>query len=129
MQASTLKGLSTVCLVAGNLSMAGSIALWATGRASGDRDRQHDGLFVGLWVPTFFILADRLATAALDVEERLELDQLEENGIASRETIRDRSGRGALPTARQILRDEKNLDESQTRPQGGVNKSVNIGAL
>ena len=64
MKASTLKGLSTACLVAGNLSMAGSIALWAVGRVTRDSVKQNDGLFVGLWVPTFYILADRLATAA-----------------------------------------------------------------
>lgn len=126
MTANTLKGLSTACLVAGNLSMAASIALWSVGRVARDPVKQNDGLFVGLWVPTFYILADRLAVAALDHEERRALAH-DDNNISGHETIQDRSGRGVLPTSREILNDEKNMDEPQQRATTNVNKSVSIG--
>ena len=58
--------LSRVCLAAGYASIAGSMALWATGRVRGDDKIQNDGLFVGLWVPSFFILSDRFELAALE---------------------------------------------------------------
>ncbi len=57
-----LKNLSTLCLVLGFVSIAGSIAIWyMTGgktpdlQAHGERFR----IFVGLWAPTFMILSNR----------------------------------------------------------------------
>lgn len=128
MRASTLKGLSTACLVAGNLSMAGSIALWAVGRMSRDPVKQNDGLFVGLWVPAFYILSDRFAVAALDHEAR---HGTVEGASHPRpeDTVQGRAGKGILPTSRDILADEKNLDEPQTRPSSHRRSSVNIGPL
>lgn len=70
MNTESYKILSQTAFVAGSLSIAGSLALWAGGRLSRNPRLEHDGLFVGLWVPSFFILADRLATAALSHQER-----------------------------------------------------------
>jgi hypothetical protein len=64
------KIMSQTCFVAGSMSIAGSLGLWLAGRITGNRSMQHDGLFIGLWVPSFYVLADRLATAALDHAER-----------------------------------------------------------
>ena len=55
--------LSTTCLVLGAASIVGSIATWAAARDDTAEDRAHAerfGIFVGLWAPTFFILADLL---------------------------------------------------------------------
>jgi hypothetical protein len=64
--------MSKTSLALGYASMIGSIALWATGRIRGNLMQQNDGLFVGLWVPSFFILSNRyenLAQEALEQEE------------------------------------------------------------
>jgi hypothetical protein len=66
----TYKILSQSCFTAGSLSIVGSLGLWMMGRMTRNKQMQHDGLFVGLWVPSFFVLADRLATAALDHQEK-----------------------------------------------------------
>lgn len=50
--------LSKVCLVAGFLSIFGSIAIWFL--SSGDpAHAERFGIFVGLWAPTFMILSER----------------------------------------------------------------------
>jgi hypothetical protein len=68
--------MSQSAFVAGTMSIAGSLGLWIAGRTTGNRQMQHDGLFIGLWVPSFYILADRLATAALDHAERIRSKQV-----------------------------------------------------
>ena len=53
--------LSTACVVLGSASIVGSVATWATARGHTDAERAHAerfGIFIGLWAPTFFILAD-----------------------------------------------------------------------
>jgi hypothetical protein len=60
-------------MVAGYASMAGSVALYATGRVQRDVVKQDDGIFVGLWVPSFFILSNRFELLAKEEEERQEL--------------------------------------------------------
>lgn len=70
MNAKNYRIASQSLLAAGSLSIVGSLGLWLAGRLRGDAQMKQDGLFVGLWVPSFYILADRLATAALDEEER-----------------------------------------------------------
>lgn len=57
-----LKNLSTLCLVLGFVSIAGSIAIWYfTGGKSPDLQAHGErfGIFVGLWAPTFMILSNR----------------------------------------------------------------------
>ena len=54
---------SDVLQVAGLLSIAGSILTWRGAKASGDAAHaERFGIFVGLWAPTFFALADGVAT-------------------------------------------------------------------
>jgi hypothetical protein len=54
--------LHVICLVAGAASILGSIAIWAYVREPDDVEKkayaQRFGIFVGLWAPTFFILAN-----------------------------------------------------------------------
>ena len=57
-----LKNLSTLCLVLGFVSIAGSIAIWyLTGGKSPELQAHGErfGIFVGLWAPTFMILSNR----------------------------------------------------------------------
>lgn len=57
-------------MAAGSVSLLGALGLYVSGRMSGDARRQIDGIFIGLWAPSFYILADRLATAALDHQSK-----------------------------------------------------------
>jgi hypothetical protein len=63
---------SDICLYLGFLSIIGSVATWFTAsredRASGERL----GIFIGLWVPSFFILSNRLSRLADEMPEELE---------------------------------------------------------
>ena len=52
---------SDVLQVLGFASIFASIATWRTAKGSGDAAHaERLGIFVGLWAPTFFILADQL---------------------------------------------------------------------
>jgi hypothetical protein len=54
---------SDVLQIAGLLSIAGSILTWRGAKQSGDAAHaERFGIFVGLWAPTFFALADGVAT-------------------------------------------------------------------
>jgi predicted transporter len=65
------RSLSNFMNLAGFGSIIASIIIWA---ASGGQDSKPEakahgerfGIFVGLWAPTFFILANRLELAAQD---------------------------------------------------------------
>ncbi|GAA4007020.1 hypothetical protein GCM10022631_18400 [Deinococcus rubellus] len=64
---------SNVLTVAGFASILASIAIWFTtgGKGSGD-ERAHGerfGIFVGLWAPTFFVLANKYNELAAKDEE------------------------------------------------------------
>ena len=59
--------------IAGFASILASIVIWAVhgGNANKPEEKAHGerfGIFVGLWAPTFFILANRLELAAQDEE-------------------------------------------------------------
>ena len=59
-----LLAISDLCLALGFASIAASIFTWFTAK---EDDREHGerfGIFVGLWVPSFFILSNRLARKA-----------------------------------------------------------------
>ncbi|MBB5235466.1 hypothetical protein [Deinococcus budaensis] len=63
------RSLAQLFTIAGAASILGSIAIWASqgGRGHSAEDRAHGerfGIFVGLWAPTFFILANRYNTNA-----------------------------------------------------------------
>ncbi len=62
MNSTQLKTVSTICLVLGFVSIAGSIAIWyMTGGKTPDLQAHGErfGIFVGLWAPSFMILSNR----------------------------------------------------------------------
>ncbi len=61
--------LSDISLLLGFLSIAGSIFTWFSAKEGGDGHRERFGIFVGLWVPSFFILSNRLARKAEEMED------------------------------------------------------------
>ncbi|MFC3835461.1 MULTISPECIES: hypothetical protein [Deinococcus] len=68
------RSAATYLTLAGAASILGSIAIWAMqgGQEKDEKERAHGerfGIFVGLWAPTFFILANRFHTAAVDEEK------------------------------------------------------------
>lgn len=61
---------ATILTFAGFASIFGSIYIWASqgGQEKDEAQRAHGerfGIFVGLWAPTFFILANRFNAVAL----------------------------------------------------------------
>ena len=62
------RNLANLLTLAGLASILGSIVIWATqgGQGKNHEERSHGerfGIFVGLWAPTFFILANRFNRA------------------------------------------------------------------
>jgi len=58
-----MKNLSLICLVFGFASILGSIFIWYTAKGDTAETLAHAerfGIFVGLWAPTFFGLANYL---------------------------------------------------------------------
>ncbi len=51
--------LSAVLFVLGFVSIIASIAIWYVAKEPDLAHGERFGIFVGLWAPTFFILADR----------------------------------------------------------------------
>ena len=52
---------SDILQILGMASILGSIATWRTAKGSGDvAHAERFGIFIGLWAPTFFVLADQL---------------------------------------------------------------------
>lgn len=78
--------LYTACFALGFASIAASIALWMmTGGETPELQAHSERLaiFVGLWAPTFFILASRFAmTSAPNVFGNLSVDR-DKVGVAS----------------------------------------------
>ena len=60
--------LSDISLILGFISIAGSIFTWFTAKDGGAGHRERSAIFVGLWVPSFFILSNRLARKAEELE-------------------------------------------------------------
>ena len=56
--------LSDVSLVAGFISIAISIATWVSRKDQDHAHAERFGIFVGLWVPSFLILSNRLSRLA-----------------------------------------------------------------
>lgn len=66
-----LQQLSRLCVVLGFLSILGSIFMWAATKGDGSAEAlahaERWGIFVGLWVPSFFslsVILDRYAQRA-----------------------------------------------------------------
>ncbi len=66
MRVKTLRSVgvtSDVLHAAALLSIVGSIATWRAAKSSGDvAHAERFGIFIGLWAPTFFALADAVGT-------------------------------------------------------------------
>ena len=60
MDTSTKETIKNVCIAGGFLSIIGSIAIWANKKDENAAHAERFGIFVGLWAPTFFILANRI---------------------------------------------------------------------
>ena len=56
--------LADASLALGFLSIVISIAAWFTAKRSDEAHGERLGIFIGLWVPSFFILSNRLARKA-----------------------------------------------------------------
>ncbi|MCX6611870.1 MAG: hypothetical protein NTW74_13575 [Acidobacteria bacterium] len=65
MSPTNFKGLSTVCFIAGFLSILASIAIWMYFKHPDPAHAERFGIFVGLWAPTFFVLSNRFDRYAL----------------------------------------------------------------
>ena len=64
-----LRLLSDICLYAGFLSIVASIITWFTASRENRAYGERFGIFIGLWVPSFFILSNRLSRIADELEE------------------------------------------------------------
>lgn len=60
MSPSMSKPFATICFVAGFLSILASIGIWFFYKGGDAPHAERFGIFVGLWAPTFFILASLL---------------------------------------------------------------------
>jgi hypothetical protein len=59
-----LRMLSDVCLYLGFLSIIASVVTWFTASRENRAYGERFGIFIGLWVPSFFILSNRLSRKA-----------------------------------------------------------------
>lgn len=64
-----LRMLSDVCLYLGFLSIVASVVTWATASRENQAYGERFGIFIGLWVPSFFILSNRLSRKADELVE------------------------------------------------------------
>lgn len=64
-----LRTLSDVCLYLGFLSIIASVATWFTASRENRAYGERFGIFIGLWVPSFFILSNRLSRKADELED------------------------------------------------------------
>ena len=60
----TLYQLSDLSLALGFISIILSIITWFTAKKDDNAHGERFGIFIGLWVPSFFILSNRLARKA-----------------------------------------------------------------
>jgi hypothetical protein len=59
-----LRLLSDICLYLGFLSIIASVVTWLTASRENRAYGERFGIFIGLWVPSFFILSNRLSRKA-----------------------------------------------------------------
>ena len=59
--------ISDLSLLLGFVSIIGSIAVWFSRKADDPASGERAGIFIGLWVPSFFILSNRLARKAEEI--------------------------------------------------------------
>ena len=61
--------LSDASLALGFVSILVSIAAWFTAKRDDEAHGERLGIFIGLWVPSFFILSNRLARKADEMDD------------------------------------------------------------
>lgn len=66
-----LRLVSDVCLYLGFLSIIASVVTWFTASRENRAYGERFGIFIGLWVPSFFILSNRLSRKADELEDQL----------------------------------------------------------
>ena len=59
--------VSDISLALGFVSILASIIAWFTARRDDPARGERVGIFIGLWVPSFFILSNRLARKAEEI--------------------------------------------------------------
>jgi hypothetical protein len=64
-----LRLLSDICLYLGFLSIVASIVTWFTASRENRAYGERFGIFIGLWVPSFFILSNRLSRKADEITD------------------------------------------------------------
>ena len=64
-----LRLVSDVCLYLGFLSIVAAVATWFTATKENRAYGERFGIFIGLWVPSFFILSSRLSRKADELGE------------------------------------------------------------
>jgi hypothetical protein len=65
--AENLRLVSDVCLYLGFVSILASIITWFTASRENRAYGERFGIFIGLWVPSFFILSNRLSRKADEI--------------------------------------------------------------
>jgi len=63
--------LSDLCLYLGFLSIIASVVTWFTASRENRAYGERFGIFIGLWVPSFFILSNRLSRKADELPDTL----------------------------------------------------------
>lgn len=62
-----LRLVSDVCLYLGFLSIVASVFTWFTATKENRAYGERFGIFIGLWVPSFFVLSNRLSCKANEI--------------------------------------------------------------
>ena len=70
-----LRLLSDVCLYLGFLSIVASVVTWFTASRENQAYGERFGIFIGLWVPGFFILSNRLSRKADELPASLSVEE------------------------------------------------------
>lgn len=63
--------VSDICLYLGFLSIIASVVTWFTASRENRAYGERFGIFIGLWVPSFFILSNRLSRKADELPDEL----------------------------------------------------------
>ncbi len=61
--------ISDLSLILGFVSILLSIIAWFSRKSADPAGGERAGIFIGLWVPSFFILSNRLSRKAEELEE------------------------------------------------------------
>ncbi|MEI8312464.1 MAG: hypothetical protein WCH98_17070 [Verrucomicrobiota bacterium] len=64
--------VSDICLYLGFLSIIASVVTWFTASRENRAYGERFGIFIGLWVPSFFILSNRLSRIADELPDAVE---------------------------------------------------------